>query len=979
MDAVQFLTTIFEYTEAGYTQVFALPSTAARAVPVTDLTQVPAAIAAAGPQNIYFSPGICATAKNDKLAEPDIAGIPALWADVDIFHPAHAKKNLPKSVQEAYTLIPECLPPSIIVHSGHGLQFWWLLKEVWNFDTPEEKDRAKDILTRLQGYIRQRAQANGWHLDSVQDLCRVMRLPGTVNIKIPNEPVWAQVIEYNDSRYDPAELDELLPALEQTAAAATGKQRTAAFERRPTDGPAQYMLNNCMFLQHCQLNAKTITYGEWLAALTNLVRGIGGIEAAHAISALDAARYNQADTDKKIDEAMGAMNPQNCEYIRQQLGFQGCPQGGCGMAAPCGWSLGKVPQAKAVLKALPVLTPEEAKNPEVIGALAILKKESPLDYDMHYQRYQGNKNSLKSEVAKHKAEAAGWEVHDGGGQEPEPDPDGARWLDQIIPDIPLRLRIPGNPSSSSTWIVNKKGINQKKETNFGVSFQLAAYAPVIITERIYNIDLQQEKAVVAFPGHRGGWRFITLPKSTIFDSRRIMFLADAGLTINSEMAKNLTKWLSALEASNGDLIPVTQGVGKMGWRNNEQVFILPGIASDYKIDIGDTAAENAIAGLGQDGDMGTWIDAMRKLRTRPKARFIMAASFAAPLLKIVGQRSFLIHNWDTTRGGKSATLMAALSVWGNPEELAKSFEDSKSNTERTAALFTDLPLGINEYEILNDKQKGEVESKIYQISEGKGKGRATREGLQTTVRWRTIALMTGETQITRHNTRGGIFTRLIEIKGGPLADDDIFASSLYPLTARHYGHAGRLFINQLLQTNHDWLRDIYHKTRTALRDRYPDKIESHMDAIACIVLAEYLASHWIFGIPDEQAKIEAIAMANTIIEEIITKVEASESDRALDWLPDWLAANEGRFGLYGKTGQAILGYMDGDYVYIIKSELSKALKQEGFNPDKIFKQWADQDKIPFSMQGSTRNLGIKGKRINGVQPWLIRIKVENKL
>lgn len=976
MDAVQFLTTIFEYAETGYTQVFALPSTAARAVPATDLSQVPVAIAAAGPQNIYFSPGICGQEKNSKLSDPDIIGIPALWADVDIFHPAHAAQNLPRTVQEAYTLIPDCLPPSIIVHSGHGLQFWWLLKEVWTFDTPEEKSRAKDILTRLQGYIRQRAQANGWHLDSVQDLCRVMRLPGTVNRKIPTEPVWAQVIEHNDCRYDPAELDELLPVLEQTAAASAVKQRTAAFERRPTDGPAQYMLNNCMFLQHCQLNAKTITYGEWLAALTNLVRGLGGIEAAHAISALDAARYNQADTDKKIDEAMGAMNPQNCEYIRQQLGFQGCPQGGCGMAAPCGWSLGKVPQAKAVLKALPVLTPEEAKNPEVIGALATLKKESPMDYDMHYQRYQGNKNSLKSEVAKHKAEAAGWEVHDGGGQEPEPDPDGARWLDQIIPDIPLRLRIPGNPSSSSTWIVNKKGINQKKETNFGVSFQLAAYAPVIITERIFNIDTQQEKAVVAFPGHRGGWRSITLPKSTIFDSRRIMCLADAGLTINSEMAKNLTKWLSALEASNGDLIPVTQGVGKMGWRNNEQIFILPGITSDYKIDIGDTATESAIAGLGQAGDFAAWLNAMHKLRTRTKARFIMAASFAAPLLKIVGQRSFLIHNWDTTRGGKSATLMAALSVWGNPEELAKSFEDSKTNTERTAALFTDLPLGINEYEILNDKQKGEVESKIYQISEGKGKGRATREGMQTTVRWRTIALMTGETQITHHNTRGGIFTRLLEIKGGPLADDDIFASSLYPLTARHYGYAGKIFINQLLQTNHDWLRDTYNKTRLALRSKYPEKIESHMDAIACIVVAEYLASLWIFGIPDEQAKIESITMANTIIEEIITKTEASEADRALDWLPDWLATNDGRFGLYGKPGQNILGYMDDGYVYIIKSELSKALKIEGFNPDKVFKQWADQNKMPCTPRGDRRDIGIKGKRINGVQPWLIKIKVE---
>jgi hypothetical protein len=975
MDTIQFLTKIFEYAETGYTQIFALPSTLAKAVPVTDLSPVPAAIAAAGAQNIYFSPGICSQPKDSKLSDPDIVGIPALWADVDIFHPAHAAKNLPRTVDEAMTLVPDCLPPSIVVHSGHGLQFWWLLRECWMFDTPEEKQRAQDILTRLQGLIRQRAQASGWHLDSTQDICRVMRLPGTVNVKIPSEPVLAMVMEHSEIRYNPDDIDAVLPAVEQAAAAT--QHRQAVFERRPTDGPAKYMLQNCMFMQYCQLQAKTISYGDWLAALTNLVRATDGIEACHMLSALDAGRYNQRDTDKKIDEAMGAMNPQNCDYIRQQLGFQGCPPGGCGMQAPCGWSLGKLPQVRARVKSHAILTPEVVYTQEFLSDAAILEKEQPAEFDMLYQRLPVNKNTFKKELAKIKREQSGLTVIDGGGQDaPAPSADGSIWLQSIIPDIPLNLRVPGSQSSAA-WVVRQNGISLKRVTNFGESFQLASYVPVIIAERIFNIDTQQEKAVVVFRGPRGNWRSATLPKSTIFDAKRIMCLSDAMLTINGEMAKNLTKWLTALEAANMDVIPIAQGVGKMGWRNQEQVFILPGITSDYKIDIGEAAAESAVAGLGQAGDMAIWLDVMRKLRTRPKARFIMAASFAAPLLKILGQRSFLIHNWDTTRGGKSATLMAALSVWGNPEELSKSFEDSKTNTERTAALFTDLPLGINEYEILNDKQKGDVESKIYQISEGKGKGRATRDGLQTTVRWRTIALMTGETQITRHNTRGGVFTRLIEIKGGPLADDDIFASSLYPLTARHYGQAGKRFVEQLLATNHDWMRDVYHKTRLALRGKYPDKLESHMDAIACIVVAEYLASYWIFGIPDDQAKTEAITMAEAVIQEIITKTEASEAERAWDWLPDWLAANEVRFGTtYSKNSQPILGYLEDGYIYIIKTELAKGLKSEGFNPDKIFKQWADSGKIPVTVQGKSRALAVKGKRINGVQPWLIRIKEE---
>ncbi|HMM20614.1 MAG TPA: DUF927 domain-containing protein [Selenomonadales bacterium] len=972
MDIIQFLSTIFQYAETGYTQVFALPSAAARAIPVSDFSAVPAAIAAAGQQDIYFSPGISGQAKNSKLSDPDIIGIPALWADVDIFSPAHAAPNLPRTVQEAMTLVPDCLPPSIVVHSGHGLQFWWLLKEPWMFDTPEEKQRAQGILTRLQKWLLQRGQANGWKVDSVQDLCRVMRLPGTLNVKIPTEPVLAQVIEQCDIRYDPAEIDELLPAMEQAAAT---RQRQAAFERRPTDGPVEYMLRNCIFLQNWQLNYKTMPEPEWVAAIANAVRGVGGEEfSVELIRTWLGEKFDADKTMKKIRHIMEDFKgPYSCDYIRTALGFQGCPPGGCGMQAPCGWSLGKLPQIRARVKSHTILTPEIVYTQEFLADAAILEKELPAEYDMLYQRLPVNKNTFRKELAKFKREQSGLTVIDGGAPDaPAPAADGSIWLQSIIPDIPLNLRVPGS-GSSAAWVVRQNGINLKRVTNFGESYQLASYVPVIIAERIYNIDTQQEKAVVVFRGPRGGWRSATLPKSTIFDARRIMCLSDAMLTINGEMAKNLTKWLTALEAANMDIIPLSQGVGKMGWRNQDQVFILPGISSDYKIDIGEAAAESAVAGLGQAGDFAVWLETMRQLRTRTKARFIMAASFAAPLLKIVGQRSFLIHNWDTTRGGKSATLMAALSVWGNPEELSKSFEDSRTNTERTAALFTDLPLGINEYEILNDKQKGEVESKIYQISEGKGKGRATRDGLQTTVRWRTIALMTGETQITRQNTRGGVFTRLIEVKGGPLADDDIFASSLYPLTARHYGHAGKLFVEQLLATNHDWLRDVYHKTRVALRGKYTDKIESHMDAIACIVVAEYLASYWIFGIPDAQAKVEAIAMAEAIIQEIITKTEASEAERAWDWLPDWLAANESRFGLYSKNGHEVWGYTEDDYFFIIKSEIAKAMKAEGFNADKIFKQWADSGKIPVTIQGGKRVLGVRGKRMNGVQPWLIRI------
>ena len=823
MDSVQFLQTIFEYAETGYTQIFLLPSATANAVPVTDFSLVPGLIAAGTGQDIYFSPGISATPKNGKLSTDDVIGIPALWVDIDIAHPeAHAKQNLPGTVQEAMSLLPDTLPPSIIVHSGYGLHVYWLFRECWYFDTLEEKQQAQELLERLQLYIRQQAQEHKWHLDATKNIDRVMRLPRTENVKLPQQPVMSQVIESSDIRFNPSDIEEILPAVEQTAAAVNTKQRTTAFERRETDGPAVHMLNNCIFMQHCQLNAKTISYGEWLAALTNIVRAVDGIASAHEISKLDPDRYNQEDCDKKIDECLLAMNPQNCEYIQTKLGFQGCPEGGCGVQAPCVWSIGKIPQARAIVKSIAVPTAETVYTPEVLGALATIQKANPAEYDVFWQKCTGqlNKNTLKHELAKYKKENSGLTVIDGGGESATaaPDANGDRWLKDAVSDIPLNLKMPGSGSNYSCWIFNQKGIKLRKVTNDGgEQFQQAAYTPVIISERIYNIDTGVEKARVSFKTDFGTWRHVVLPKEAIYNTKNIVNLANSGLIVTSETARNMVKWLSTLEAKNSRIIPMHQGVSKMGWRNNDTEFILPGIQTQYAIDIGDDAAESTISGLGQAGDFQQWASMMTQLRTRNKARFIMAASFAAPLLKIVGQRSFLIHNWDNTRGGKSATLHAALSVWGKPDDIVKTFDDSKTNMERTAALFTDLPLGINEYELLNERKKGEIDSTIYMISEGKGRGRGTKDGVQRTVSWRTIALMTGESQITRANSRGGIFTRLIEIRGGPLADDDIFASNLYPFTARNYGYAGKLFIEQLLQTDHNWLRDSYNKTRMALR------------------------------------------------------------------------------------------------------------------------------------------------------------------
>ncbi len=114
----------------------------------------------------------------------EVVAIPGLWADIDIAGEAHKGKSYPKTEKDARQLISELpIQPTIIVHSGHGLQPWWLFPELLVFDKPEERFESAKISRGWNRLIIRTAKAHGWQCDNVGDLARVMRVAGTDNHK----------------------------------------------------------------------------------------------------------------------------------------------------------------------------------------------------------------------------------------------------------------------------------------------------------------------------------------------------------------------------------------------------------------------------------------------------------------------------------------------------------------------------------------------------------------------------------------------------------------------------------------------------------------------------------------------------------------------------------------------------------------------------------------------------------------------------
>jgi hypothetical protein len=133
----------------------------------------------------------------------DVTGIGAVWIDIDIAGAAHQKNHLPATHADALQLADDAFhtPPSFVVDSGHGLHLYFLLDEWLNLRNGAREDTQATLMGVAQHW-RATCAKHGFDADSVHDLSRVLRLPGTINRKLQDAPRPVTIITANpDARY----------------------------------------------------------------------------------------------------------------------------------------------------------------------------------------------------------------------------------------------------------------------------------------------------------------------------------------------------------------------------------------------------------------------------------------------------------------------------------------------------------------------------------------------------------------------------------------------------------------------------------------------------------------------------------------------------------------------------------------------------------------------------------------------------------
>ena len=523
-------------------------------------------------------------------------------------------------------------------------------------------------------------------------------------------------------------------------------------------------------------------------------------------------------------------------------------------------------------------------------------------------------------------------------------------LPEVIPGAPAILRQP------EAWIYSESGISSIDPKTMTPT--CVCRTPIILTQRLKSIETGEEKMEVAFK-RDGQWTTAIYPRDAVFSSRGILDLARLGCTVTSENARQVVKFLGALESENIDLIPKADATSTFGWQPGKR--FLPGRADNLVLDI-DPSQRSMAAAYCQNGTLEGWLAHMAPHRERDKFRFILAASFAAPLLRIVKQRIFFVYNWGGSKGGKTATMKAALSAWGDPERLMISFNTTIAGLERTAAFYCDLPLGIDERQQAGDKQ-GLIQQLVYMVSGGKGKIRAAKNGgLQTTYQWRTVALATGEEPLSTDTTMTGVSTRVLEIYGGPF-DDETAASLMHQQAGEDCGWAGPAFIERLIGTDERQIVDAYEEMHRYIRDKSEGKNGSHIAGISVVALADALIDHWFFGATKEAAWDRAKRMAGNILTDQVEGNATDVNENAVQFIVDWVLSNKAYFGT--KAIGTCLGFTSdtGNTVYIFPSMLNQALSKAGYSPRKTMKYMAEQGLVATEVDRAT------GKKQYSVRKW----------
>lgn len=521
---------------------------------------------------------------------------------------------------------------------------------------------------------------------------------------------------------------------------------------------------------------------------------------------------------------------------------------------------------------------------------------------------------------------------------------------------------------------------EDKEEN--IVRKLITHTPVWVPYQYYNCDSDSMMLDLAFYNKNNRLSIVTIPQKEAFQRRGIMDVAAHGALLEEAKAGQLINWL--VNYIHHNEIPVHNVFERFGWKDDLNFVAGDQMISDQKtesVKIINVPAKS-IQGLGHSGTAEDWIQCTRKILKYDKARLKCYAACTAPLLKLLNQKSFILHDYGESSTGKTKTSELAMSIWGDPAKLLMSAFGTAVGKERLATIFTDLPILVDETQVATEDDNIAF---IYLIANETGKLRGLKDGgLQDTASWKTVAFTTGEAPLTTDKSFTGMSMRAVEIYGGLGAHDKEAVDEFKLGVENCYGVLGPHIIQEIIDNFGDLPK--FFNQLNAKFNSLASELHTSLNGVggraasmfAVLSLGGLIFEEVIEKLGGDQKSAPEIC-AGVYREYIDNMAQSGYSSKAYEHFISWYHTKEKYFlqdmmTVGDKVPYELYGNATDEHIDIYPTVLKDVLSKGGFNYKRVMKDWSDEGLIEFYIDKNGKefsnytiwfsNKAKKVKRIN---------------
>jgi len=752
--------------------------------------------------NTYFA---LATYENDASREAQNARwVKCFFVDIDC-GVGHKYANPQEGVSALYSFIDSTglanLPSPIVGSSGGGVHAYWPLLE------PATIQQWKPVAERFKRLAKEQEFAIDQTVTA--DAARILRMPGTMNWKLPDNPrpcqikidgdgpmsldAFASSVGYNPAPATSAPVPFVIPGVKPKAAdTAVGiklLQNTAVhFKTLLTDavggsgcGQIRY------YVEHA---AEEGLEPLWRAVLSIAKPCEDAKTAASLISSLHP--YAEDRMQQKLREIKG---PYPCtKFNTENHGIcETCPSWGK-ITNPL--ALARETHVDNTAKAVE-LTPEPVEDGDEPAPVLHVNRPAPprgFAYGLHGGVYEESPDKK--------------------------DPDARPVMHLVVP--------------YDLFVVNI--LNQDKEHHI----HMVAVRP----EGTQSITLLQRNCVTR--------------------DDMCKALAHHNVVASNRGDQRLFQYVrSCIEDASANTVPL-KVPAQYGWQNDDS-FVYDGrihaLGSETVTPL--PGLDNIVRVTKPAGTIEGWRHTVKML-IKYKMHDILAlmtVGFGAPLMRFTAFDGLTFHLGSSESGtGKSVSLEMAASIWGHPTRYMVGKDTSGVAMQQRLGLLNSLPLICDE---ITQKNRNDFEwfpGFVFDMTDGKGKermeGGANKERTNTTY-WSTLALVSSNTHIMdyfssrRHSSQGEIM-RLLELQMNKRLDaPDDLSEALKNYLPRNYGVAGARFARWIVD-NMATVREVVRMVENDLKatvQKSPDE-RFWIAGVAVCLAGAILAGHKYADIVD---------------------------------------------------------------------------------------------------------------------------------